>query len=253
MMRLTRSGVESALCRELGLSRGRARTVVAAFTGALTQALAAGDGVRLRDFGSLAPCPSRGTGPPRRRVRFRASQRLKAAVRDAEAPDPALARLQRQLETAETVARLLECHRRWCTDRSGERPDLARLDLEGSDLFGARLCAARLSGAGMSRVDLGEADLEEADLERADLTAASLAWANLKGANLRGACLKGADMRWADLRNADLCDADLGGANLREALLEGARFDGGPCVPGPGAARSRFARLRERWRSIRLF
>jgi hypothetical protein len=251
-MRLTRCDIESALCAELGLKRPQARRVLAEFSEAVIRALASGDIVRLRGFGTLAV--STGSSGGAGRVRFRGSRRLREALREeAGAPDPSLTLLQRQLESAAGVERMLERHREWCEGHAGERPDLARLNLEGTDLFGATLRAAKLTGAEMSRVDMGEADLQEADLERADLSHASLAWANLQRANLRGACLKGADMRWADLRHADLSDADLGGANLRDALLDGARFDAGPCAPAPGAGLSRFARLRERWRSIRLF
>ena len=250
-MRLTRSVIQSTLCSELGLSRRAARDILSAFTDSVTRALAAGDDVRLRGFGTFTL--GRGTShpePPRRRVRFTGSQRLRAAVRAFDGlPDPALAALQRHLDSLDGIDGMLERHRAWCEDPSGERPDLARLALEGTDLFGARLRSAKLTGAGMSRADLGEADLQGADLERADLTAASLAWANLQGANLRGACLKGADMRWADLRNADLSNADLMGANLREALLDGARLD--PSFGHRGAGHPRFSKLWDHWRAIR--
>ena len=253
-MRLTQSAVLHALTTELGVSRRRARRLLSAFTAAITAALASGQAVRLREFGSFAPVAGRPrSGSTAPRVRFRGARRLRDAMRAEESrPDPALALLCRHIESADGIAVMLERHRRWCENPAGDRPDLAHLNLEGVDLFGARLRAARLSGAGMSRADLGEADLCGADLARADLTGASLAWADLKGANLKGACLRGADMRWADLRHADLSDADLAGANLRAALLDGARLDPPPAPAGRPVASRRTDRWRP-WRALRLF
>jgi nucleoid DNA-binding protein len=227
-MHLTRSNLICALCSELDLSRGEAKEFLLRFTAAIVNALSSGDEVQLRGFGSFKVADNKRG----RCTRFKSSKRLKGLVRDAPEPDPVVALLVRQLDSAQEIETVLAQHARWREDRVGDRAELGRLDLEGADLFGASLQSAKLTGAMLSRADLGDADLQEADLERADLTGASLAWANLKGANLKGACLKRADLRWADLRRAELSDAVMEGADLREALLDGTAVEPRPPAVG---------------------
>lgn len=135
----------------------------------------------------------------------------------------------------ETLEKILESHKLWLSNSSGERADLSDADLLGADLRGANLKRASLGGANLTDANLRGANLSDANLRGANLRGANLIDANLSiadliGANLRGANLTDADLRFANLRDADLSGADLSnanlsGANLRRADLLGAIYD----------------------------
>ncbi len=90
------------------------------------------------------------------------------------------------------LTEILEKHRLWLNNDSGERAKLI------------------------------DADLIDADLSRANLSRAYLSRANLIGADLRGADLRGTYLIGAYLIGAKLIDADLSGAYLIGADLRGA-------------------------------
>ena len=136
----------------------------------------------------------------------------------------------------EKMEKILENHKLWLSNSSGEQADLSGADLRGTDLRGVNLRGANLGGANLGGADfsyanLGDANLGDADLDGANLSHAYLRGANLRGAYLRGAYLRGAnlggaDFSYANLGDADLGDADLDGANLSHAYLRGANLGG---------------------------
>ena len=246
-MALTRSQIARTIAAETGLSLGDSRGVVSALTGAITEALKAGDEVRIRNFGRFRVVSDSarlkkgfpGSGPPllaaKKAVRFNSAKRLKACLQGEAGADEDLLvfnaiieQLQKNLKIPDQIQKALNAHQRWVESEGGEgkRADLRRFELKGADLFGFNLKSANLSGASLPDADLSDCDLENACLENADLARASLAWANLRHADLRGACLREADLRWADLRWADLSEADLRGANLSGADLNDAVLNG---------------------------
>lgn len=99
------------------------------------------------------------------------------------------------------LTEILEQHKLWLNNESGERADLS----------GAYLRYANLSGA----------YLGGANLRYANLKGANLRYANLSRAALSGADLSGADLSGADLSRADLSGADLSGA---KGLLDAAEW-----------------------------
>jgi uncharacterized protein YjbI with pentapeptide repeats len=246
-MALTRSQIARTLSAETGLSLADSEGVISTLTGAITQALTAGEEVRIRNFGRFRVVLGSarrkngfsGRGPlplaARKVVRFKPANSLKASLQgeagaceDLPGIDAIIEQLQKNLELPDRIQKALDDHHLWVESegRRGRRADLRRFDLKGADLFGSNLKSANLAGAGLPSADLSDSDLENAGLENADLTGASLAWANLRHANLRSACLRGADLRWADLRRADLSGADLSGANLSGADLNDAVLNG---------------------------
>jgi uncharacterized protein YjbI with pentapeptide repeats len=251
-MALTRSQIARTIAAESGLSLRNSRRVISALTGAITQALKAGEEVRIRNFGrfrvvSESVRPQKGfpgNGPPllaaKKVVRFNSAKRLKACLQgeacageDLLVPNPIIEQLQKNLEIPDQIQKVLNAHQSWVDSegRESKRADLRRFDLKGADFFGFNLKSANLSGASLPDADLSDCDLENAGLENADLTRASLAWANLRHANLRGACLREtdlryADLRWADLSGADLRSTNLSGADLNDAVLNGADLHG---------------------------
>jgi uncharacterized protein YjbI with pentapeptide repeats len=101
----------------------------------------------------------------------------------------------------EDLKNILESHKKWLSDNSGERADL--------------------SGANLRSANLRSANLRSADLSGADLRSADLSGADLRSANLSGADLSGADLRSANLRSADLRSANL---SMTDGLLLGMVF-----------------------------
>jgi uncharacterized protein YjbI with pentapeptide repeats/nucleoid DNA-binding protein len=225
--RITRTDFVHALQAECGLSPAAASRVMDTVTDAMTAALVSGEGVRLRGFGSMSAPPRTGSSP--RRLRFRASRRLRTAVAESqdlpavEGIDELNRFIEQSMRVSEEIESILVAHSEWLdTNERNSRPaDLSGRDLVGADLFGASLKRANLSRAKLPNAELGDVDFENANLECADLSGASLAWCNLRGCNLRGACLRGSDLRSADLSGADLTKADLSGANLCGAVLKG--------------------------------
>jgi uncharacterized protein YjbI with pentapeptide repeats len=251
-MALTRSQIARTLSAETGLSLGESKGVIAALTGAITEALKAGEEVRIRNFGRfrvVSGSARRKNGfsgdeslprTVRKAVRFKGSKILKAclqgevgACEDLPGVNAIIEHLQKNIGISGQLQNVLNAHCRWVDSEGskGKRANLARFEMMGADLFGTNLRSANLSRASLSKADLSDCDLETADLENANLKGASLAWANIRDANLRGACLIEADLRWADLRRANLSEADfrganLSGADLRDAILMGADFRG---------------------------
>lgn len=128
--------------------------------------------------------------------------------------------------TAKELKTILENHRKWLYENSGQKANLSGADLSGADLFGADLSRANLSGVNLSRAKLSGADLSGANLSRADLSGANLHGANLRGANLSVANLSRANLFGADLSGANLHGANLSGANLSGVNLSGANLFG---------------------------
>jgi len=77
------------------------------------------------------------------------------------------------------LKKILDNHKKWLKDKSGQ-------------------CA-----------NLRDANLKDANLRSADLKGANLTNANLTYADLRGADLRNTDLTYTDLRNANLRGADL--------------------------------------------
>jgi uncharacterized protein YjbI with pentapeptide repeats len=248
-MALTRSQIARKVSEEIGLTLKDSKEAISALTGAITQALNAGEEVRIKNFGRFRVISNLGrrnngflsgktARADRKVVRFKCSKILKTCLQDEtdaceDLNNVIIEQLKKNLEIPDQIQKTLNDHCRWVESegRHGRRADLRRFDLKGADLFGSNLRSANLSGASLPNADLSDSDLENASLENADLTSASLAWVNLSHANIRGACLKEADLRWADLRWADLSEADLRGANLSgadlsDAVLRGAELSG---------------------------
>jgi uncharacterized protein YjbI with pentapeptide repeats len=244
---LNKTDLIKIISQEIGLTRKNSSDILSALIDSILKGLASGEKVSIRKFGKFHIVISTrrkanhlssarmGHHTPRKIVRFKSSEILKARIRGeigvCEAPsrwNSNLKQLYKNLETSDRIRVILHAHSRWIESEGNEskRADLSCCDLKGADFFGVNLRFSNLSAAELMR-----ADLSDSDLENANLTGASLAWANLRGANLAGACMREADLRWADLREAnlsgaDLQDANLSGADLRESFLTGAELTG---------------------------
>lgn len=130
---------------------------------------------------------------------------------------------------ADTIASILEKHRKWLIgEPGGERADFAKMNLSeenfsGANLVGVDFSGSNLSGAHLAWANLYKADLSGASLVKANLTEAHLAWANLRGSDLTGANLISANLSRASLNEANLTGASLTGANLANANLAGVK------------------------------
>src|SRR3954465_7682212 len=147
------------------------------------------------------------------------ARRIVAAVKKANAPAPALARVDPAAVKAKLAA-----------GTDDHPPDLTKADLSGmvlrgvdfkrANLTGARLVGTKLAGANLFTVDLTDAVLTDADLSHANLDGTVLRRANFQGANLEGASLFATIIEAANLANANLSGTRIIGY-LRGAKLEG--------------------------------
>jgi hypothetical protein len=233
-MPLTRSQLARVLSAESGLPLKVSIRVVSVIAEAMTAALAAGEDVKIRNFGRLRRVIAKTPQGGRTRVRLTPSRRLRAHLLEEDlllqgthGLDALAQQIQGSMRFSEELQQIVEAHCLWVESKhsQGKRADLSGMNLQGVDLYGAMLKGANLSHALLLKADLSDCDLERASLEHTDLTGASLAWANLQYSNLRGACLRGTDLRMADLTGADLTAADLTGADLRGIVFTGAALD----------------------------
>ena len=128
------------------------------------------------------------------------------------------------------IQEILEQHKLWLNDNSGERINLQGADLRGIDLReanlrGANLYSVWLDGADLSLADLSYTNLRDADLHNVNLCGANLHEAELNRTDLSGADLGGANLCYTDLSYANLYGANLLDANLHGAILQGAILD----------------------------
>jgi nucleoid DNA-binding protein len=236
---LNRSQIARSLSDQTGLPPKISRQVLSAFIKSIMATLAAGEDVKIRNFGRLRVITSQSKTHSRenelhrrvhRRVRFKPSNKLRTVIEEpignneTVGLDALADALQRNLRLSEELQAIVEAHCEWLGSgrRKGQSADLSGYDLNWVDLYGAILKSANFARANLQNADLSDCDLEYANFEHANLTGASLAWANLRYANLRGACLIQTDLRLADLTGASLLYADLSRANLSGADLTGA-------------------------------
>jgi nucleoid DNA-binding protein len=233
-MPLTRSQLARAISAQKGLPLKVSIRVLFVITEAITTALAAGEDVKIRNFGRLTRVIVKTPQGGHARVRFTPSRKLRTLLLEEDlllqgtlGLDALAQQIQASMRLSEELQQIVEAHCLWVDSKhcQGKSADLSGLDLQGVDLYGSMLKGANLSRALLLKADLSDCDLEQANLEQANLTGASLAWANLQYSNLKGACLKETDMQMADMTGANLTGADLTGANLRGIVLTGATRD----------------------------
>ena len=148
------------------------------------------------------------------------------------------------LKNGRNLKEVLELHKKWLEDESGEKADLSYenlsdIDLSNSDLryviltdanlkyanlMGANLRGANLSDSNLTDANLTDVYLRGAKLEGVYLIGANLSYAKLRSVDLSTADLRGANLTGVDLTDANLTDTDLEGANLTDAYLIGANL-----------------------------
>jgi uncharacterized protein YjbI with pentapeptide repeats len=233
-MPLTRRQLARDLSAKKGIPLKAAMRVVSVMIEAITAALAAGEEVKVRNFGRLTRVIAKTSLGEHRRVRFTPSRKLRTVLLEEDlllqgthGLDALAHQIQASMRLSEKLQQIVKAHRLWVDSKhcQGKCADLSGSDLQGVDLYGSMLQGANLARALLLKAELSDCDLERASLEHANLTGASLAWANLQYSNFKGACLKDSDLRMADLTGADLTGADLTGANLRGIVLSGPTLD----------------------------
>lgn len=124
--------------------------------------------------------------------------------------------------TRDEFLQILESHKLYLGNSSGECADLRNVDLSNiglrdDDLVGVNLSFVDFEGSNLSGLNLSHANLRFSNLRNANLSNANLYSAVLCGADLSYANLENANLNYVNLQHADLFKANLKNTDLRDA------------------------------------